>query len=75
VYEPLQRGGGSLLDTALTYLELGSSLEATARTLFVHPNTVRYRLRRVSELTGIVPGEGRGGFSLWVAAVYGRLAD
>jgi PucR C-terminal helix-turn-helix domain/GGDEF-like domain len=75
VYEPLQRGGGALLDTALTYLELGSSLEATARTLFVHPNTVRYRLRRVSELTGIVPGEGRGGFSLWVAAVYGRLAD
>jgi DNA-binding PucR family transcriptional regulator len=74
VYEPLQRGGGSLLDTALTYLELGSSLEATARTLFVHPNTVRYRLRRVSELTGILPGEGRGGFSLWVAAVYGRLA-
>jgi DNA-binding PucR family transcriptional regulator len=55
--------------------ELGSSLEATARTLFVHPNTVRYRLRRVSELTGILPGEGRGGFSLWVAAVYGRLAD
>jgi hypothetical protein len=75
VYEPLQRGGGALLDTVLTYLELGSSLEATARTLFVHPNTVRYRLRRVSELTGILPGEGRGGFSLWVAAVYGRLAD
>ena len=75
VYEPLQRGGGALLDTVLTYLELGSSLEATARTLFVHPNTVRYRLRRVSELTGILPGEGRGGFSLWVAAVYGRLAE
>ena len=43
--------------------------------MFVHPNTVRYRLRRVSELTGILPGEGRGGFSLWVAAVYGRLAE
>ncbi len=53
----------------MTYLELGNSLEATARLLFVHPNTVRYRLRRVSELTGVVPGDGRGGFSLWVAAV------
>ncbi|MFI6493301.1 PucR family transcriptional regulator [Streptomyces sp. NPDC050564] len=29
----------------------GSAAEA-ARTLFVHPNTVRYRLRRIEELTG-----------------------
>jgi DNA-binding PucR family transcriptional regulator len=75
VYEPLARGGGALLDTAMTYLELGNSLEATAKLLFVHPNTVRYRLRRVSELTGLTPGDGRGGFSLWVASVYGRLTE
>jgi hypothetical protein len=74
IYEPLQRGGTALLDTVMTYLELGNSLEATARLLFVHPNTVRYRLRRASELTGEVPGDGRGGFSLWVAVVLGRLA-
>ena len=75
VYEPLVRAGTALLDTVMTYLEQGNSLEATARLLFVHPNTVRYRLRRVSELTGIAPGDGRGGFSLWVAVVYGRLAQ
>jgi PucR C-terminal helix-turn-helix domain/GGDEF-like domain len=75
VYEPLLRGGSALLDTVVTYLEQGHSLEATARLLFVHPNTVRYRLRRVSELTGLVPGDGRGGFALWVAVVLGRLAD
>jgi DNA-binding PucR family transcriptional regulator len=74
VYEPLLRGGSALLDTVTTYLELGNSLEATARMLFVHPNTVRYRLRRASELTGETPGDGRGGFSLWVAVVFGRLA-
>jgi hypothetical protein len=74
VYEPLLRGGTALLDTVMTYLEQGNSLEATARLLFVHPNTVRYRLRRVSELTGVIPGDGRGGFSLWVAVVFGRLA-
>ena len=74
VYEPLLSGGSALLDTVMTYLELGNSLEATARMLFVHPNTVRYRLRRVSELTGVAPGSGRGGFSLWVAVVFGRLA-
>jgi hypothetical protein len=74
VYEPLLRGGSALLDTVMTYLEQGNSLEATARLLFVHPNTVRYRLRRVTELTGIVPGDGRGGYSLWTAVVLGRLA-
>jgi PucR C-terminal helix-turn-helix domain/GGDEF-like domain len=74
VYEPLLRGGTALLDTVMSYLEQGDSLEATARLLFVHPNTVRYRLRRVTELTGIVPGDGRGGFTLWTAVVLGRLA-
>jgi len=39
----------------------------------VHPNTVRYRLRRVTELTALVPGDGRGGFALWTAVVIGRL--
>ncbi len=73
VYAPLLRGGTALLDTVMTYLEQGNSLEATARMLFVHPNTVRYRLRRVTELTGIVPGDGRGGFALWTAVVLGRL--
>jgi len=72
VYEPLRRGGSALLDTVITYLEQGSSLEATARLLFVHPNTVRYRLRRVSELTGLPPTDGRAGFTLWVAIVLGR---
>jgi len=74
VYEPLLRGGSALLDTVMTYLEQGNSLEATARLLFVHPNTVRYRLRRVSDLTGLAPGNGRHGFALWVAVAFGRLA-
>jgi hypothetical protein len=73
VYEPLRRGGSALLDTVISYLEQGSSLEATARLLFVHPNTVRYRLRRVHELTGFAPTDGRDGFTLWVAIVLGRL--
>jgi DNA-binding PucR family transcriptional regulator len=74
VYEPLLSGGHALLDTLTTYLEQGSSLEATARLLFVHPNTVRYRLRRVAELTDYTPSAGRDGFTLWVAIALGRLA-
>ncbi len=73
VYEPLLSGGHALLDTLTTYLEQGSSLEATARLLFVHPNTVRYRLRRVAELTDYTPSAGRDGFTLWVAVALGRL--
>jgi DNA-binding PucR family transcriptional regulator len=73
-YEPLLGGGHALLDTLTTYLEQGSSLEATARLLFVHPNTVRYRLRRVAELTDYTPSAGRDGFTLWVAVALGRLA-
>jgi DNA-binding PucR family transcriptional regulator len=74
VYEPLLAGGTALLDTLTAYLEQGSSLEATARMLFVHPNTVRYRLRRVTELTAYTPSDGRDGFTLWTAIIFGRLA-
>ena len=74
IYEPLAGGGHALLDTLTTYLEQGSSLEATARLLFVHTNTVRYRLRRVAELTDYQPSSGRDGFTLWVAIALGRLA-
>jgi hypothetical protein len=73
IYEPMLSGGSTLAETVMTYLEQGFSLEATARLLFVHPNTVRYRLRRVTELTGLSPVTGRGGFTLWVAVILGRL--
>ncbi|GAA0968011.1 fatty acid biosynthesis transcriptional regulator FasR [Actinocorallia libanotica] len=75
VYGPIQAAGAPLLDTLTTYLEQGSSLEATARLLYVHPNTVRYRLRRVSELTGLPPTDGRGAFTLRIALVLGRFAE
>ena len=74
VYEPLLAGGSALVDTLTTYLEQGSSLEATARMLFVHANTVRYRLRRVTELTGYSPSDGRDSFALWTSVILGRLA-
>jgi hypothetical protein len=75
VYAPLSEAGAPLLDTLTTYLEQGSSLEATARLLFVHPNTVRYRLRRVTELTGYAPADGRAAFTLRIALVLGRFDD
>ena len=73
-YQPLLAGGAALLDTLTAYLEQGSSLEATARMLFVHPNTVRYRLRRIAEITGRVPGDPRDGLVLRIGLAVGRLA-
>ena len=61
------------LETVRTYLEQGSSMEATARALFVHVNTVRYRLRRVAEVCGEAPTEARGAFVLRVALILGRM--
>jgi DNA-binding PucR family transcriptional regulator len=75
VYRPLVAAGGGLLDTVTAYLEQAGSLEATARALFVHPNTVRYRLRKVADVTGYAAPDPRDAFTLQVALVLGRLAD
>ncbi|MCW0212378.1 MAG: helix-turn-helix domain-containing protein [Pseudonocardia sp.] len=74
VIEPVEAAGGELLRTLGSYLEGGGALEACARALFVHPNTVRYRLRRVSELTGLLPADPRDQLVLRTALVAGRLA-
>jgi len=73
-YRRLADGPPALLETVATYLDLGRSLEGTARALFVHPNTVRYRLRRVADITGWDPADPREGFVLQVAITAGRLA-
>jgi len=51
-----------LAGTALSYLDNGQRLDQAAAALHVHPNTVRYRLRRLREITaisavGAEPGE------------------
>jgi len=49
-------------------------LASCARQLFVHPNTVRYRLRRIADLTGRSAGNPRGALVLRVGLAVGRLA-
>jgi hypothetical protein len=41
--------------------------------LFVHPNTVRYRLRRITDFTGRDPMQPRDAYVLRVAATVGQL--
>ncbi len=73
IYRPLLRTSSALVETLAAYLEQTSSLEATARLLFVHTNTVRYRLRRVTEISGYSPADPRQAFALRIALVLGRL--
>jgi DNA-binding PucR family transcriptional regulator len=72
VYLPLVGGRDTLVETLSAYNDSGRSLEATARRLFCHPNTVRYRLRQVGDLTGLTPTDPRDAFTLQIALVLGR---
>src|SRR5947209_20606609 len=73
VYGSLVRAGGELLETLDAFFASGVLLESAARTLFVHPNTVRYRLKRIGEVTGFAPLSPRDAFALRVALTVGRL--
>lgn len=73
VFTPLEEAGNGLLETATAYINGGHSLEATARGLFVHPNTVRYRLRRICDITGWDPMVPRDAYVLQTALAVGRL--
>jgi len=70
-----RRWSPPILETVAAFLENGGSVETTARLLFIHPNTVRYRLRRVTDVTGYSPTEARDSYTLRVALTLGRLAD
>jgi DNA-binding PucR family transcriptional regulator len=74
IAKPLEDAGGSLLETVETFLEGGGVLETCARTLFVHPNTVRYRLRKATELTGHNATVPRDALVLRIALAVGRLS-
>jgi len=72
VYEQLA-SSPDLLETLTAFVDCGGSVEATARSLFVHANTVRYRLRRIQDLTGYSPLDPRDAYALHMALTLGRL--
>ncbi|GAA5157139.1 PucR family transcriptional regulator [Ornithinimicrobium tianjinense] len=75
VYAPLKAHPSTLLETVQAYLDHGTVLEATARELFLHPNTVRYRLRRTAELVGLDPHSPRDAWVIQVAIALGRIGQ
>lgn len=73
IHRPLTEHSGELATTLWSYLDNGRSLEATARELFVHPNTVRYRLKRVSEVIGWDATGAREALILQTALILGAI--
>lgn len=75
VYASLQTAGPDdpTLETVSTFLRNGGSLETTAKELSVHPNTVRYRLKRAAENTGWDAADAREAYVLRTAIALGRM--
>jgi sugar diacid utilization regulator len=74
VFAPLAGAGPATLETVSMFLDHGGSIEGTARAMFVHPNTVRYRLRRAAEVTGLSATDARDAYTYRVALTLGRLS-
>jgi PucR C-terminal helix-turn-helix domain/GGDEF-like domain len=75
VYLPLAAAGSATIETVSAFLDHGGSIEGTARSMFVHANTVRYRLRRAAEATGLTTNDPRHAYTYRVALTLGRLAQ
>lgn len=75
VYEQLRDHPLDLLHTVWTYFETGHSLEATAKELYIHANTVRYRLKKVTDALDYDPSEPRDSLILHAAIVLGRISE
>jgi sugar diacid utilization regulator len=67
-----ENGNGVLMGTLRAYLDADLDVSLTAETLYVHPNTVRYRLRRIGDLTGLDPQRFSGQVELLTIA---RLSE
>lgn len=77
VYASLLREGDDdpTLSTISAFIRSGGSLDLTAHELNVHPNTVRYRLKRAAETTGWDATNPREAFVLQTAIAVGSIQD
>jgi PucR family transcriptional regulator, purine catabolism regulatory protein len=69
--EPIQRGegeyGGELLRSLEAFIENNGNWERAARELFCHRHTLRYRIRKIEELTGRDLSRATDRIELWLA--------
>lgn len=56
-----------LLDTIRVYIASDMNASVAAQSLFIHKNTLFYRLRKIRKLTGFDPQKPTDAFYLWLA--------
>ncbi|MCW3015141.1 MAG: hypothetical protein JWO02_2233 [Solirubrobacterales bacterium] len=68
---PIEQGeghyGGELMRSLEAFIECNGQWEAAARRLFCHRHTLRYRIRKIEELTGRDLGSARDRIEFWLA--------
>ena len=64
-----------LVKTLETYFDANQNSQQAARDLFIHPKTLKYRLRRIEEIVGIDPFAGDRQLAFYLAAKLTRLHD
>jgi purine catabolism regulator len=68
---PIEQGeghyGGELRRSLEAFIECNGQWEAAARRLFCHRHTLRYRIRKIEELTGRDLGSARDRIEFWLA--------
>lgn len=55
VIEYDEKNGGEILTTLKTFINNNANYDATAKVMFVHKNTVRYRINKIRKLTTLDP--------------------
>jgi purine catabolism regulator len=69
--EPIERGegeyGGELLRSLEAFIENNGNWERAARQLYCHRHTLRYRIRKIEELTGRDLSRATDRIELWLA--------
>ena len=71
ILAPIEEGegayGGELMRSLETFIECNGQWERAARQLYCHRHTLRYRIRRVEELTGRSLDSARDRIDFWLA--------
>ncbi len=79
LFDPLNgstaSNGGNLIPTLLAYFECGGSLSDTAKRLFVHENTLKYRLGKITALIGVDPRTLHGHVRIGIGIKIGKLLN
>jgi purine catabolism regulator len=68
-----QSHGTELVKTLETYFDTNQTLQQTARQLFIHPKTLKYRLRRIEEILGTDPFLGDKQLNFYLATKIASL--